>query len=269
MSRAKVIFPLHGIRTDAKWQNRLAELASDNGCQCRLDRWNFGRFSLLRFLSPSHRLTKVKWFRETYHTETRDRDVRLDRGDRPSVVAHSFGTYILGNALLKYDYLRFNKVILCGSILPRDFPWNEIIERGQVQAVRNEYGVNDFWTKAVGWFIRASGPSGAEGFTCAHARLEQERFRFDHHEYFERGHMEAKWLPFLNRDLPLIPPQAHPVQRDPDSRPYLLYLFYLLLLVGGCLLVWNYLIPAIRGLWPAESCNAATMTWEEYIRCRG
>ena len=59
---------------------------------------------------------------------------------RPSVIAHSFATYLLGNALLHYPYLRFNRVLLCGSILPPSFPWDAIIDRGQVQAVRNEYG---------------------------------------------------------------------------------------------------------------------------------
>lgn len=65
--------------------------------------------------------------------------------ERPSIVAHSFGTYIFGNALMRYPFLRFNKVLLCGSILPADFPWDVLVDRGQVQAVRNEHGARDTW----------------------------------------------------------------------------------------------------------------------------
>jgi hypothetical protein len=40
--------------------------------------------------------------------------------EAPSIIAHSFGTYILGTALLRYPYLRFSKVIRCSTILLTD-----------------------------------------------------------------------------------------------------------------------------------------------------
>jgi serine/threonine-protein kinase len=197
-----------------------------------MDRWNFGYFSILRFLLPLARSAKVKWFRRIYREETQDRDVPLADGQYPSIVAHSFGTYILGNALLKYDWLTFNKVILCGSILPQDFPWDKLIERGQVQAVRNEYGMKDIWTGLVRWFVAGTGPSGRRGFKCSHKRVEQEEFVYDHSEYFDKGHMEAKWLPFLNRDLSPIPKSAIVVDMLRTSRPWAMYALYGLLLLS-------------------------------------
>jgi hypothetical protein len=199
---AKVVFVLHGIRTHAEWQRAFSEVAQIAGWKVRSDRWNFGYFSVLRLLLPGQRHAKVKWFRETYRTETRDKDVSLPDGTYPSIVAHSFGTYILGNALLKYDWLRFDKVVLCGSILPRDFPWAELFRRKQVKAVRNEYGTNDFWTRVVRRFVAGSGCSGCFGFRFSHVGFEQEKFEYDHSEYFEKGHMEAKWLPFLEATRP-------------------------------------------------------------------
>jgi Carboxypeptidase regulatory-like domain len=153
------------------------------------------------------------------------------------VVAHSFGTYILGYTLLRFDFIRFNKVILCGSILPRDFPWDQLIARGQVQAVRNEFGVRDPWVKWVRWFVRGTGPSGAVGFTCQHPRLAQEEFDFDHGDYFGLDHMEDRWVPFLDRPLPEIPrAEAGPrIPRPKTALPWGLYavMLALALLAGA------------------------------------
>ncbi len=226
------VVALHGIRTQAAWQRAFSEVAGRGGLSARVDRWNFGYFSVLRFLIPGARLAKVRWFRATYQQEFRE-STPAAAGETPSIVAHSFGTYILGNAPMRYPYLRFDKVLLCGSILPREFPWDQIVERGQVQALRNEYGSHDIWTRAVAWVVPGTGPSGLAGFTATHPRIEQEPFAFEHSEYFDRGHMANRWLPFLTaaveqrpaRELQISPPQA-------ESRPWLLYAAYLMLLLG-------------------------------------
>jgi hypothetical protein len=222
---AKVIFPLHGIRTRAQWQRAFVDIAQQAGYNCRQEKWYFGRFSIFQFLSPWSRNAKVRWFRGVYDDEVNLRDL-LKKEERPSIVAHSFGTYILGNALLKYPYIRFNKVILCGSILPCDFPWDQLIDRGQVQAVRNEYGVKDVWARRVAGFIPQTGPSGTRKFSREHARLEQAEFRYDHSEYFEKGHMREYWIPFLEKDLDLIPPKETDVLDPKRTYPNVLYSIY-------------------------------------------
>jgi pimeloyl-ACP methyl ester carboxylesterase len=235
--QANVIFPLHGIRTRAQWQRAFADVAQQAHYICRMEKWYFGRFSIFQFLSPWSRDAKVRWFRDVYHDEV---SLLLEKEERPSIVAHSFGTYILGNALLKYPYIRFNKVILCGSILPRDFPWDQLIARGQVQAVRNEYGVNDVWAKRVAGFIPQTGPSGMRKFTREHPRLDQVEFRYDHGEYFEKGHMQAYWIPFLEKDFDLIPAKKADVVDPKRTYPWLLYSIYaaFLLLVVAAAAYW-------------------------------
>jgi hypothetical protein len=191
----------------------------------------------LAFLTPWTREAKLNWLRRQYDAEIHDRRLDIEQGQIPSVVAHSFGTYILGYTLLRFDFIRFNKVILCGSILPSDFPWDKLIERGQVQAVRNEYGVRDPWVKRVRWFVRGTGPSGASGFTCQHAGLEQEEFEYDHGDYFGIDHMEDRWIPFLNKPLAEIPrAQDGPrILRPKTVPPWGLYavVLALALLVGA------------------------------------
>jgi Carboxypeptidase regulatory-like domain len=259
----KVICPLHGIRTLAAWQRGLSDLLGRHGWICRLDRWSYGRFSILAFVTPWTREAKLGWLRRRYDAEMNDRRLTLAKGRTPSVVAHSFGTYILGYTLLRFDHIRFDKVILCGSILPPDFPWDRLIERGQVQAVRNEYGVRDPWVKRVRWFVRGTGPSGAVGFTCRHARLEQEEFDFDHSDYFGLDHMEDRWVPYLDRALPETPrAEAGPrIPRPKTAPPWGLYAAVLALAllagaVGAYLYLASHRAAGMTGVSPAKSTTA-------------
>ena len=248
MQPLKVFCPLHGIRTLALWQKGLSDLATSKGWVCRLDRWSYGRFSLLAFFTPWTREAKLNWLRRQYDAEIHDQRLKIEQGQTPSVVAHSFGTYILGYALLRFDFIRFNKVILCGSILPTDFPWDKLIERGQVQAVRNEYGVRDPWVKRLRCFVRGTGPSGASGFTCKHDRLEQEEFEYNHGDYFGIDHMEDRWIPFLNEPLEEVPraKDAPRISRPRSSAPWCLYGLMLTALLLGAVLS-GYLVVRWNG----------------------
>jgi hypothetical protein len=53
----------------------------------------------------------------------------------PSALGHSFGSLAIGRALKIFPDVRLNRVILFGSILAPDYPWNQIHANGQVQAV--------------------------------------------------------------------------------------------------------------------------------------
>src|SRR5947208_2718648 len=97
---SKILCPLHGIRTEATWQRTLADLAIHKGWRCRLERWYFGRFSIFAFLTPLTRELMLTWLRVQYDNEINDKTSGLDEIAPPSVIAHSFGTYILGYALL-------------------------------------------------------------------------------------------------------------------------------------------------------------------------
>jgi serine/threonine-protein kinase len=244
-NRGRVLFALHGIRTHAAWQKALMEVAHMQQWNCRTFLWSYGYVSLLQFLLPWQRTRKIERFRDTYDLEVRNKDVNLTQGQLPSIVAHSFGTYILGQALLAYRHIRFDKVILCGSILPCDFPWDHLIARGQVKAIRNEYGQKDAWPGIVPWFVNDTGPSGRAGFAtpCHPDRLEQEEFFVSHSAYFDKGHVEDAWFPFLNRTVPerLAATPVSTVRRS-TNRPVALYLLIVLLaaaaVLSGLKLYW-------------------------------
>lgn len=99
---------------------------------------------------------------------------QASRGDplAPHVVAHSFGTYLVGSALSQFDDVRFDRVVLVGCVLPRRYPW-AVVSKGKpdaVTSVRNETGKRDIVVKLVGavkWLVRDLGNAGVKGFVGA------------------------------------------------------------------------------------------------------
>lgn len=89
----------------------------------------------------------------------------------PHVIAHSLGTHFVGTALRKYPHLRFGKIILAGSLLPTDYPWQELLRSNPriVEAVRNDVGRRDYVPRlaqagtSLG-LLRAFGMAGWAGF---------------------------------------------------------------------------------------------------------
>ena len=182
---------LHGIRTRGVWQKDLVPvLALSSFVPYALD---YGSFSVFKFASPWARNSKLEWLRKEYERVTAEARVQ-----RPSIIAHSFGTYLVANLLHKYAELKFDKVILAGSIIKRDFDWDEIFRRGQVNSLRNDYGSLDPWPRLARYLVPSCGPSGTKGFTSRHPRLIQASFpSHKHSDYFHRHHFTTYWIPTL------------------------------------------------------------------------
>src|ERR1700685_3023946 len=114
--KRKIIIPVHGIRTTGPWQKAIAPMVSEKGwIYYPLD---YGFFAFLFFASPLLRRSKVEWFRKEI-----SRISERYPGVVPSVIAHSNGTYIVSEALWKYPGIKIDKLIVCGSIVRRNFDW--------------------------------------------------------------------------------------------------------------------------------------------------
>lgn len=196
LSRAPVIL-LHGIRTYARWQKELGDALSQR--QFAHHTHDFGRFGLRRFAWKASRTRRVEVFYDWYcgirHSYSGGLKSRPDF--RPDIIAHSFGTYIVGYGLRKFPDLKFRKIIFCGAILPRDFDWSLPFGRGQVLEVQNDYGVDDVWSRLARRLVGDAGSSGAEGFLLTSPLIRQRRFEeFRHSDYFRPGHYD-QWIEFL------------------------------------------------------------------------
>jgi pimeloyl-ACP methyl ester carboxylesterase len=191
----RVIISVHGINTRGVWQKDLAPLLALQGfIPYALD---YGKL-VLGFASGRLRGRKVEWLQEEYLRVTAEAKCR-----RPSIIAHSLGTYLVAKVLEKYDVVRFDKVILCGSIVRPDFDWSSRLTDGQVNLVRNDYGKLDIWPLLAELIVPDAGPSGASGFTgkgATHDNFVQQAFpQYKHSDYFHRLHFTDHWIPTLRR----------------------------------------------------------------------
>jgi hypothetical protein len=168
----------------------------------KVESFDFGWYGLTKLIIPPFNMSIVDKFYDWIGNKLKDcSDVDLEQYNRrPSLVAHSFGTWVAGYALLKYDDLRFDKIILTGSILPQDFDWATIFARDQVDFVRNECGKRDPWPSTARRLVRNSGSSGSEGFHWPGSSVDDVQFDyFGHSDFLARRHIETHWLPLLLR----------------------------------------------------------------------
>ncbi len=156
--KKRVAITLHGIRTSGKWQKDLAPILAEHDIvPYPLD---FGYFNAAQLLLNHCREEKLKWFHKEYDRVRKETSI-----DRPSIIAHSFGSYLVCQLLHKYpEFVCFDKVILAGSIAPANFDWAAIIKQGQVIQVRNEVATLDRWPILAKKFVRDAGDSGTKGF---------------------------------------------------------------------------------------------------------
>jgi hypothetical protein len=132
-----------------------------------------------------------------------------------SVVAHSFGTYILGRYLSNAGHLTetFGGVVLAGSILNTDYDWASLLNQETINMVMNTRSKNDEWVKMLpdgGIPLLASDPlmgsAAVDGFATKHPRLsERESSLLTHSNMFESDVMVKLWLPFLSLAEQLTP----------------------------------------------------------------
>ena len=212
-TKRKLIISLHGIRTRGTWQKELSPLITEQGwIYYPLD---YGWFSLLFFIPGVFRKRKIEWFRAQYNEiHSRYPDVI------PSIVAHSFGTWTLCKAIEKYEHLRFDKIILCGSIAPHKFDWRKLYHRNQVTAIRNESGKRDIWARFSKFFAWGTGDSGFRGFAQKETFIvDREYPEYDHGSVFGYDHYLGEWIPFFGQIRPFADGKFPADSEEPVS-PY-------------------------------------------------
>ena len=212
-TKRKVIISLHGIRTRGLWQKDLSPLLSEQGwTYYPLD---YGSFWLLPFVLGVFRRRKIEWFRDRYQEiHSRCPDVV------PSIIAHSFGSWIVCKAIQKYEHLRFDKVILAGSVVPDSFDWRTVYQRNQITTVRNDRAQKDVWARFSKFIAWGTGSSGFRGFSqreqCVVERIYPE---YGHSSVFGHDHYIGEWIPFLRAPVPFSNGELPSESEEPVS-PY-------------------------------------------------
>lgn len=206
----RLVVPIHGIRSDAGWIPKFTFLASTSNWA--VAPFVYGYESGLILGDESRKAQVVDEFRlflgeirKTYHGSI-------------SIVAHSFGTYIVGRYLKTAGHLvePLGGVVLAGSILNTAYDWTSVLDDEIVNMVLNTRSSNDEWVKMLpdgGFKHLASDPlmghAAVDGFIPTHSRLkERNSSLLKHSNMFESDVITRLWLPFLDLAERLTPLRA-------------------------------------------------------------
>ncbi|MFY9819787.1 MAG: hypothetical protein WAM82_00290 [Thermoanaerobaculia bacterium] len=157
------LLALHGMNTRGAWQESFNWLVSTS--YGRMVPTAIYKYGVVRPGVLSRRRQRTLMERLVARIARASREVsKIIDDPRPDVIAHSFGTFLLGHALHCHPELRVGRVITLGCILRPDFDWATLVKRGQVDAVLNHFGTKDSWARLAHYAIPDAGPAGRRGF---------------------------------------------------------------------------------------------------------
>jgi pimeloyl-ACP methyl ester carboxylesterase len=206
------------MNTRGAWQEKLSWLiATTYGRSVPVFIYKYGRITTGVLLGFRRR--KVMRDLAQRITELSGEREHSTLGGRPDVIAHSFGTWLIGHALASTEDdlkgLSVGRVVLLGSILRPNFAWAGACHRGRAEAVLNHYGARDRWAGIGGYVIYDAGPSGRRGFDPLDAdgspqvAIGRQELEFGHRTFFDPVYMEKAyvecWKPFLTAPMSQLP----------------------------------------------------------------
>lgn len=202
-----LVITVHGIRTFGDWQSRLEALLKAQEPGIKIRHYKYGYFSVLAFLIPFIRWLVTRRFRR-HLIEI----VSKENWDRVDIVAHSFGTHLVGWGL--YGIVadgrpKIHTILLSGSVLKPGFPWHTLIRTSVVRLV-NDCGIKDAVLVLNQLVVLFTGMAGRVGFNgMTDERFRNRFFQFGHSGYFVwkgkpyNEFMHDNWVPLLTSDAPV------------------------------------------------------------------
>jgi hypothetical protein len=188
-----VVILVHGIRDFARWQTNVRDSLENEGFKS--ESTNYGRFNLIEFLLP------LSYFRKRAIAEVW-KQIRIIKQNNPdallSVIAHSFGTYVVAHLMQENFDIAFHRVIFCGSVVRYGFSFEQFQNRFR-QPIINEVGTRDIWPAMAESVTMGYGSAGTYGFRRP---LTRDRWHNGaRHGYFLNDKFCKKfWVPLLRDD---------------------------------------------------------------------
>jgi pimeloyl-ACP methyl ester carboxylesterase len=192
--RTHVVFIIHGVQTRALWQNELRQTLQKNGFT--VQPISYGYFDIVRFLFPWQLFAGTtidditKQVRLTVATN-RDADF--------SILAESFGTFVVARILRDHPDFEFNRIIFCGSVIPHDFRFEEYRGRFTAPCI-NEVGSRDFWPVIAEAITFGYGSAGTYGFRRP-AIFDRWHAGKTHVDFLNQQFCEKYWVPFFRNGV--------------------------------------------------------------------
>ncbi len=181
-----LVILIHGIRTHAPWfRDVSAEIRKLEGFA--VDGASYGWFGPIRLISPLGRSGPVR------RVAQRIRDLKASNPHaKISIIAHSNGTFIASKLLETCPDLRFEYIVLVGSIVDEAFHW-EKYDR-QYKTLLNECGGRDIWPLMAKAWTWGYGTTGTFGFKRS---FDRHWPHASHSTLLSGVHCKDHWLPLL------------------------------------------------------------------------
>lgn len=193
---SRIVVLLHGIRTDAYWHQQFEEIVSalPDGKETLVLSRKYGNFPVVQYAIPFLRKKKVIWLRKMLE------DIQLRYPlTNICIIAHSFGAYLTTEVLKRTPRLKIDSLILCGSVVRRDFEWSKLTDNNNVKQVVNDCGAADLWPVLSRNLIPGTGDAGTFGFDLNGGQVRNRFFQYyDHGSFFTQTHIREYWWPFIS-----------------------------------------------------------------------
>ncbi|KAB7669748.1 response regulator [Plesiomonas shigelloides] len=189
----------HGIMTSGKWQDDVESKIKHGKDDIKVVKYSYPYYSALHIIFPFLHRKAVK----NYNTFLENIIIQ-----HPSAtinfISHSFGTYLTINALNSGEFeknTKIGKIILCGSVLKRDYDMAAFIEKCQPNIIINDCGTNDVPLILCNTFVWGLGDAGRNGFD-GYCHLLKNRFFNGGHSYFfsDDTFYNKYWKPLIIED---------------------------------------------------------------------
>ena len=199
----QVVMVVPGIRDYGAWIETTIKSFQEVDEQDSVRVWpvRLGYFSVFKFLTP--RPLIGRYVRE--RIETLAEQCKSAKEEYPnarlSFIGHSFGTHIITQFLKHHESELAEYVVLCGSVVKRDYKFQEISDRvGDPDEETKNYLYNDCgnadpWPTVgarAGWIYGDIGTNGASG-----GLVTNRVFNGGHSFFNNKRHMKRYWAKLI------------------------------------------------------------------------
>jgi pimeloyl-ACP methyl ester carboxylesterase len=200
--KKRLIIFVHGIRDPGFWSQKLRALFEAEGFIAVPI--GFYVFDIFRFLLGIRRKAVERVQEQIKAAIDNNRDAEI------TIIAHSFGTYVVSRILDEDPSLDIARLVMCGGIVRRGYRWDKTVRlncqgTGRVQVI-NEHSGRDIWPLFARHATLGFGDSGTIG--CQDACVTDRQHDVRHSAYLTEDFAKTYWIPHLARGEPLADPNA-------------------------------------------------------------
>lgn len=188
-----IVISVHGVNTTGPWQKNVLPLLTRKALY--VVGADYG-FNVLKLARPKALLKKA--VESVWELFNKHHQEQLPF----CAIGHSFGTLALAELLDTHQDARFDRIILAGSIVDRNFPWANYVADRRLGGILNEASKDDSIVNVCG-LLKVLAPSlrvgrsGRKGFLDPPPELTQRFHKCGHSGVLSEFTCDRSWAPFL------------------------------------------------------------------------